>query len=64
MKADFKVEQDSNLKYIGQSIVVDNMHHLNKVCNYCVSQWQLLVTKDTVGRWKIKEGSIKVLINK
>jgi len=59
MKAGFTVEQKSDLKYTGQSIVVDNMCRLNKVCNYCVSQWQLLVTKDTVGRWRIKEGSIK-----
>lgn len=37
MKAGFTVEQKSDLKYIGQSIVVDNMHQLNNVCNYCVT---------------------------
>lgn len=60
MKAGFTVSQDNNLKYFGQSIIVDNMHNLNTVNLYCVTEWSMLVIKSTVGRWRIKEGSIKI----
>lgn len=60
MKADFKVVQTGNLRGIRQSIVVDNFHSTNKVALFCAYDYTILVDINSIGRWRVKEGSIKI----
>lgn len=59
MRPNYKVLNNGGMTNYKQSLLVDNHPKLNRVIMIPIINYSLLKDKFTVGRWRVKEGSIK-----